>query len=49
MYLSPFGVNGDDKEPWEDALRLGKIFSIFITILVIVWGLGAIVLAVRYK
>ena len=48
MQFIPFGYNhGDDDAVWEEPVRLAKTFAIFVTILVIIWGLGAIVLAVK--
>lgn len=48
MQFLPFGYyNRDEDEPWREPIRLLKIFAIFATILVIVWGLGAVVLAVK--
>jgi len=44
----PFGYRDDDDyEAWEEPVRLLRIFAIFVTILVIVWSLGALVLAVK--
>jgi hypothetical protein len=48
MQFIPFGYNhGDDDEVWEEPVRLLKVFAIFVTIVTIIWGLGAIVLAVK--
>jgi hypothetical protein len=43
----PFGFNGGDDETWEESVKLGKIFFMFATILMVLWGVGAIVLAIN--
>ena len=47
MQYIPFNFDHDGGEAWEEPIRLGKAFAVFVTILVIVWGLGAIVLAIK--
>lgn len=47
MQFVPFGYNRGDDEGWEETIRLFKIFAVFVTIVTIIWGLGAIVVAVK--
>lgn len=46
MLFFPYDDDGDSRS-WDDAIRLSKTFAIFVTILVILWGLGAVILAVQ--
>jgi hypothetical protein len=47
MKYIPFGYDQGDGEAWEEPIRLGKAFLVFVVIVVTIWSLGAIVLAVK--
>lgn len=48
MQFIPFGYNhGDDDEIWEEPVRMFGIFAKFVILLAFLWGLGALVLAVK--
>lgn len=47
MQFLPFGYNRDEEEAWAEPIRIGKIFATFVVIVTVLWGLGAIVLAIK--
>lgn len=47
MQFLPFGYNHDEEGAWQEPIRIAKIFVVFITIVTVLWGLGAVVLAVK--
>ena len=47
MRFLPYGYDHDEEAAWQEPIRIAKIFATFVAIVTVLWGLGAIVLAVK--